>query len=163
MAEWNETAWWTQAKIPNYFDGRKGERREVKTQFSLYIIISVMVFKGWNGCIEPQSCPLLFVATLISRKSLALFGFRKKIKIITTKYFLSQLELLIQLQHSATGDSIWKLVSTPYRHPLDHLLLLEYFLLFLASLWRVVEMQVFSPCFYVANSYPKWSKGQTGG
>lgn len=35
----------------------------------------------------------------------------KKNKIITTKYFLSQLELLIQLQHSGTEESVRKLES----------------------------------------------------
>lgn len=78
MDEWNETAWGTQVKIPNYFDGREGEREEGKIKISLCIILSVMVFKGWNRCTEPQSCPLFSATTMILRKSSALLRIRKK-------------------------------------------------------------------------------------
>lgn len=78
MAEWNKRAPWIQAKNLNYFYGRKGKREEGKIQLSLYFILSAMVFKGWNRCTEPQSCPLFSATMLMSSKSLAQFGFSKK-------------------------------------------------------------------------------------
>lgn len=165
MAEWNETVLWTQAQISNYFQGREEEREEGEIWFSLYVILSVTVCKAKIDAQShnPASCSLwLYWFQVRVQHYLELWGWTN-LKVIMIKYFLSQLELLFWLQHPATWDSVWNKVSDPYRQPLNHLLLLVYILPFLASVWKAVERQVFSPTFYVANPYPKWRKGQTRG
>lgn len=163
MAEWNELHGEQKQKFLIILMGEKGKEKKEK-----YNLACTLFFQSYFSKAEidaqshdPAHCSLQLHWSQVRVQHY--LESEKKIKIITTKYFLSQLELLIWLQHPATGESVWKLISAPYSQPLDHLLLLVYFLLFLVSLWRAAEMQVFSPYFYVANPYLKWRKGQTGG